>query len=108
DNGLVYKDYGQSMYFIAVGGATLLGITIFNLVRSLWASRDPEFRNRVSYLLVGVSLLVISGAVWKIMPTQTWAIDHSGNLGNALILTYVLITFHSVSMPSVSRKGMEL
>jgi diguanylate cyclase (GGDEF)-like protein/putative nucleotidyltransferase with HDIG domain len=106
ENGIIHKDYWSSMYFISVGGITLLGIIIFLLVKSLRASKDAEQRNRLAYMLIGISLLVVSGAIWKIIPTQTWAIDHTGNLGNALVLTYVLTKYHLFDMKLVIRKGL--
>jgi hypothetical protein len=44
ENGVVYKDYGYSMYLIGVGGAILLAITVFNLIKGYRASKDVEQR----------------------------------------------------------------
>jgi diguanylate cyclase (GGDEF)-like protein/putative nucleotidyltransferase with HDIG domain len=106
ENGIVYKDYGASMFFIGAGGALLLGITMFLLLKTLMTTKDAEQRNRLVYLLIGISFLVVSGAIWKIIPTQTWAIDHTGNLCNALVLTYVIMKHRLFDMNLVVRKGL--
>ncbi|MFC2002312.1 hypothetical protein ACFLUZ_07445, partial [Chloroflexota bacterium] len=50
DSGIVYKDYGWTLLFIAPVGFSCLLTSVFFLVQTLRNSRDPDYRNRITFL----------------------------------------------------------
>jgi len=106
DSGALYKDYGYWLYVLTFGGAIFIGTAVFLLVKNFRAATDSEHRNRIAYLLVGISLLVVFGAVFEAVPTQIYAVDHIGHMGNALLLTYALLRYRLLDMTLVVRKGL--
>jgi diguanylate cyclase (GGDEF)-like protein/putative nucleotidyltransferase with HDIG domain len=102
----VYNDYGVWLYLLTLGGACFVGTAIFLLVKSYRTSRSAEHRNRIIYLLVGVSFLVIFGALFEILPQQKYALDHLGHLGNAMVITYAILRYRLFDIKLVIRKGL--
>ncbi len=105
-DGTLYSDYGPWLYVLTIGGACFMGTAVVFLIKSYRASSSPEHRNRIIYLLAGVSLLVIFGTLLEILPEQTYAVDHIGHLGNALILTYAILRYQLLDVKLVVRKGL--
>jgi len=105
DNGVVQKDYGQWIILISGGCAVFWSTVVFLLVKSFRESRNPDYRNRITYLLLGQGILMVFGAMWGFAPYKL-AIDHIGHLGNALVITYVLLRYKLLDFHVVVRKGM--
>ena len=104
--GPLYKDYGNWLYVLTAGGAVFTVAAIMLLVQGYRASTDPESRNRILYLLVGIGFLVVFGSVFEILPTQKYAVDHIGHLGNAVLITYSVLRYKLLDMKLVVRKGL--
>ncbi len=102
----VYNDYGPWLYLLTLGGACFIGTAIFYLIISYRKSRSPEHRNRIVYLLVGVSFLIVFGILFEILPQQKYALDHIGHLGNAVVITYAILRYKLFDIKLVVRKGL--
>jgi diguanylate cyclase (GGDEF)-like protein len=102
----VYNDYGPWLYLLTLGGACFIGTAIFLLVKSYRTSRSPDHRNRITYLIVGSSFLIIFGILFEILPQQKYALDHIGHLGNAILITYVILRYKLFDIKLVIRKGL--
>ena len=83
--------YGPWMLLMSLGGASLIGTSVFLLVKSYRASRNAEHRNRITYLLVGIGLLTVFGILYNILPPQEFAPDQIGHLGNAIVVTFAIL-----------------
>jgi diguanylate cyclase (GGDEF)-like protein/putative nucleotidyltransferase with HDIG domain len=106
ENGPLHKDYGHWLYILTAGGAMFMGTSIFLLIKTYRSSRDPEQKNRLSYLLAGISLLVVFGSVFEALPTQKFAVDHIGHLGNSLLIAYTIFKYRLLDMKLVIKKGL--
>jgi diguanylate cyclase (GGDEF)-like protein/putative nucleotidyltransferase with HDIG domain len=102
----VYNDYGPWLYLLTLGGACFIGTALFSLIKSYRKSRSPEHRNRILYLLIGVSFLIIFGVLFEILPQQKYALDHIGHLGNAVLITYAILRYKLFDIKLVVRKGL--
>ncbi len=102
----VYNDYGPWIYVMTGASAYLIGTAVFSLVKNYRASRSPEYRNRISYLLAGLGFLIVFGFFYMLLPQQEYALDHVGHLGNALILTYAVMRYQLLDVKLVIRRGL--
>ena len=88
------------------GGALFTGLSIFYLVQSCRASRNPQSRNKVLYLLIGGSLLVVSSLRIAISPIMEYPLEHIGLLCNALLITYVTLRHKLLDIKLALRNGL--
>jgi len=106
ENGIVHKDYGESLVGLSIGSLGFMIVAASLLVKSFRASNSPEHQNRIMYLLAGLACMVVFGIIWKVIPVQSYAVDHIGHLGNALIITYAIQRHQLLDMKLVVRKGL--
>jgi len=105
-NGIVYLDYGQSLYFLSFGNIALMFTSAFLLVKSYRESNNPDHINRIAYFLAGIIVMIAFSIAWRILPNQSYAIDHIGHLCNALLITYVILGHRLPDIKLVMRKGL--
>jgi diguanylate cyclase (GGDEF)-like protein/putative nucleotidyltransferase with HDIG domain len=98
--------YGQWLYLLIIGGAWFTGLPIFYLVQRYRASKDPQIRNRVTYLLIGVSLLAFFSARMAFPPFTKYPLEHLGHLSNALLISYAISGYKPLDVKLVMRKGL--
>lgn len=105
-NGVLVVDYGPWLYFMTLGGACFIGLAVYRLVKNYRGARDPQSRNRVLYLLTGLSVLVFFGILFEAQAAPRFPIDHIGHLGNALVITYAILRHQLLDAKLVVRKGL--
>jgi len=86
----------------------LASLGVYSLVQRLRIVTNPKERNKISYLIAAVVLLVVFGFI-SITPLSLagglpWG--HIGALFSACILTYAVMKHELVSMNSVLRRGL--
>jgi diguanylate cyclase (GGDEF)-like protein/putative nucleotidyltransferase with HDIG domain len=99
----IVRDYGAWMPLLLAGNAAFVGYAIYVLVRSFRSSTNPDHRNRIFYLLVGLGLLIIIGTVGEIINR---ALDHVGHLANAIVISYTVLRLELLDMKLVIRKSL--
>jgi diguanylate cyclase (GGDEF)-like protein/putative nucleotidyltransferase with HDIG domain len=105
-DGGVTPVYGSWIYLLGFL-LLILGITdIYFLVRRFRILADPEKRNQLVYLMLGVFFLsaFIGFSVTRF--GREFPIAHLGNLTNAGILSYVTIRHRLLDMKFVMRRGL--
>lgn len=102
----VYKYYGTIINSLTFGNGILMAITAILLIGGLQESTDPEERNRIAYLLAGLCLMFGLGIVWNIVPDKNFSLYHIGYLGNALLITYVLLKYRLLDIQLVMKKWL--
>jgi signal transduction histidine kinase len=85
--------------------AGLGGYSLWNRFRVL---TSPEERNKISYLIVAVSLLVVFGflGVTPIALAGGFPLSHIGGLISACVLAYAILKHELVSINYVLRRGL--
>jgi len=106
DGGGLSIDYGPWLYLMSIGGAWFTGLSVFYLVQRYRVLNDPLSRNRVIYLLMGVSLLVLFSLRSAIPPFPRYPYEHIGHLGNALVIGYTIMKHKLLDIKLVVRKGL--
>lgn len=104
----VGPSYGWWFILYVASWPILAGLGVHSLVKRLRIVTDPRERNKISYLIVAVGILVIFGFV-GISPLSLagglpWS--HVGALFSACILTYAVVKHELVSINSVLRRGL--
>jgi len=102
----IHVDYGPWVIVIA---GVMLAITskeIYNLVRKLKVSDNAEERNQIIYLFIGLGCLAIFGIITFRFSAEGTPVGHIGNLLNALILTYAIVTFRLLDIRVVFRRAI--
>ena len=67
------------------------------------SSTNPDHRNRIFYLIIGIALLVIIGSIGEVIDRT---LDHTGHLANAILITYAVLRFKLMDMKLVVRKSL--
>ncbi|MFH0913727.1 MAG: diguanylate cyclase [Chloroflexota bacterium] len=106
ENGLLRPDYGYWLPLLTFWGAAFVVTSVVLMLKSYFSSTDADHRNRIAYLLLGTVLLVFFGLLWEALPVQSYAVDHLGHLGNALVLSYALLRYRLPDVKLVMRKGL--
>ena len=104
----IAPSYGWWFILYVAPLVILAGLGVHSLVKRLRILTDPRERNKISYLIVAVGLLVIFGFV-GITPLSLagglpWS--HIGGLLSACILAYAIMKHELVSINSVLRRGL--
>jgi len=98
--------YGPWIYFMTLGGGLFTALSMLYLVQMYRSRNDPLSKNRAIYLLVGVFLLVAFSIRGAIPPFPKYPLEHIGHLGNALLITYVIMRYRMLDVKLVVRKGL--
>jgi len=103
--GTYYVKFGLGFYIIGPIAYCFLGAAIYWLVKEFRTVSDPFVRNRVGYLLIGISILAILTATNFIPSLARYPIDQMGNVINALLLGYAILKYKLLDINIVIRKG---
>ncbi|MFA5317128.1 MAG: diguanylate cyclase, partial [Dehalococcoidales bacterium] len=104
---LVVHQYAERVVsFLPVGNWLICGLVAFILIRSLKYTSDPEERNRLAYLLAGLGFMLGAGITWQFIPNNSFALEHIGQTGNALLILYTLLKYRLLDIQLVIRKWL--
>ncbi len=105
DNVLYVK---MSIFFMLSYLVTFVfvGFGVYYLVIKFRKSNDPLERNRVSYLIFGVIVLMVFNIGNFFDATSKYPIDHVGNVFYALIITYTIMRYQLLNIKFIFRKGL--
>ncbi len=105
-NGTLSIEYGPFLHLLTVIGAPFIVLSVFLLVRRYRSLKDPQSRNRVTYLLVGLGMLTGFSIRMAIPPFPQFPFEHIGHLGNALVISYAIMRYRLFDIKLVIRKGL--
>lgn len=103
--GLLPQDFGTWMVLIAGVPLIIIGYAVTLIVNSYRTSTDPEHRNRLKYFIFGLSLFIINGFVWLLVPSLYY-VDQVGQLINASLIVYVIISYRILDIELIIRKSI--
>ena len=103
--GGVQIEYGPALILYGIYWGIFPIWSIGILVQAYRRARDPAWRNRIRYPLIG-SGLVIAGAVTNgISALGQYPIDIAANLANALLLAYAIARYQLVDIALIARRA---
>jgi len=105
--GGINIDYGNWLFLIAGILMIITSKDIYHLIRKLKVSADAVERNQIIYLFLGLACLAVCGFIALLLPAAgRYPISHIGNLFNALILTYAIVTYRLLDIRVVFRRAI--
>ncbi|MFC1897521.1 histidine kinase, partial [Chloroflexota bacterium] len=105
-DGVVDPTYGWWIILYVLPFVTLVGLGVRSLVKRLRIVTDPRERNKISYLISAISLLVVFGFSGMTPLARELPVSHVGGLFSACILAYAVMKHELVSINSVLRRGL--
>ncbi len=105
-SGEIDLDWGPFLYIVIALGAIFFSLSVLTLVRKYRALADPEGRNRVVYLLVGLGIMMAFSVRMAIPPMPSFPLEHIGHLGNALVISYAVMKHKLLDVRLLIRKGL--
>ncbi|MFC1902128.1 diguanylate cyclase [Chloroflexota bacterium] len=107
-NGIVQKEYGEWYYFVTFCSLIFFSNAIYLLWKRHGNTTNPEERNRIDYLFLGMSFIITFGIILEMMPVQSFSIDHIGQTINAIVLTYIVIREQPADIRQTIKGGVIL
>ncbi|MDY6877714.1 MAG: ATP-binding protein [Chloroflexota bacterium] len=104
--GLYHVETGPAMSFIAAYDAFFLLLAMFYLLRRYREAKDPSHRNRVGYLVIGTSLVLMGGLSNSIPNVRMYPVDIVANIINAILIVYTILRYQLLDIILVVRKGL--
>jgi diguanylate cyclase (GGDEF)-like protein/putative nucleotidyltransferase with HDIG domain len=105
-DGVINVRYGALMYLLWGIGLPFFAASAYLLVRRYQALRDPLSRTRITYMLVGVSLVVVFLSRDLVPPLPKYPFDHIGQICNALLVGYAILRYQLFDIKWIMRKGV--
>jgi len=105
-DGKLYPEYGNGIFLMGLPLAVVTVRNIYFLQQRIRALDDPETRNQMVYLLLGVCVLTSFVLTTFIPWGSEVPISHFGNLLTACILTYATLRHRLLDMGVVFRRGL--
>jgi diguanylate cyclase (GGDEF)-like protein/putative nucleotidyltransferase with HDIG domain len=102
----VIPDLGWWLFLFVVPSLFLIGSLVWFLLRRRRVSVDPQESNRITYLLIGIFVVVIStfGALTTLGGRIPF--PQLGHLVNACILIYAVLRYRLLAVNFVMRRGL--
>jgi len=104
--GKINIEYGYWVYVLAYGGAIFTLLSVYRLIHKYRFSNDPLNRNRIMYLLIGVSFMIVFSLPILVVRSSTFAWDHIGHLGNGVMILYAITKYQLFDLKVVIRKSL--
>ncbi|MBI4284417.1 MAG: diguanylate cyclase [Chloroflexi bacterium] len=98
-NDIFQQQTGAAIYVPDLLAIVFAGMALFHIVTESRKATDPYARNKIYYLLVTVSILLLFLVLGFVPLLTRYALDIAGNLLNAVVASYVVL---STSLPDVT------
>jgi diguanylate cyclase (GGDEF)-like protein len=102
-NGL-HVQYGLLFFSISILVLLIASPDLYSLLIKVINTKDLEERNKLSYLLVGVSIMIIFGVSSFLPGGGKFPLAHIGNFALALILSFIFLKHKLVDIRFVTRR----
>jgi signal transduction histidine kinase len=103
---LFVPHFGPLLPVIGGPAYALLGYAGFLLLRAYTRTRTELEQNRISYLLLGLTL-VVAGTVANLNPAwRAYPIELLTNIANAFLIAYAIFRYQLLDIAGVIRKGL--
>jgi len=101
-----YLDEGPAMTFISMWGAVFLGLGVYQLLQRYAESKDPIYRDRIRYPLVGVFFIFMGYLFNQVPALRVYPLDHAANALNAVMLAYSILRYELIDLTPMLRQAM--
>ncbi|MCU0508006.1 MAG: GAF domain-containing protein [Anaerolineae bacterium] len=111
----VYLEPGFPMFLPNLGpGAYVLGVAVYafmlyalyHLVRARHVSTSSIERNRLTYLIIGVPVVILGSAANYLPQLRAYPIDTIANMINAALTAFAIVRYRLLDIQLVMQKGL--
>ncbi len=111
----VYHEPGQPLFVPVLGTVpVILGLAVWvymayalvHLIRGWRESTSPNERNRLTYLIIGVPLVILGSASNFIPVLRAYPIDAVANMANAALVAFAILRYRLLDIQLVLRRGL--
>lgn len=104
--GLIVFSFGPGMPFFGAYFLFFQFLAAYYLLRDFRRTTDFALRNRIKYILVGWTLIMVGGVTNVLPIAGALPFDIAANLVNALLITYAISRYHLLDLSLIVRKGL--
>lgn len=104
--GLIIFTFGPAMPLFGAYYLFFQFLAAYNLLHDFRRTTDFALRNRIKYILLGWSLIMVGGVTNVLPLAGTMPLDITANLANALLITYAISRYHLLDLSLIVRKGL--
>jgi two-component sensor histidine kinase len=111
----VYQEPDWPLYLPTVGDPAVLAGSIaylfllyalFHLIRAQARSTSAIERNRLTYLTIGIPIVIVGTAANYFPETRGYPVDIAAHVVNAFLTAYVILRYRLLDIQLVVRKGL--
>ena len=103
--GMYIPEFTTVVYILSPFGYFFWGLGVFNLIREYFRTESSFQKNRITYLLVG-STFVIVGTASNFTPLQDYPFDITLNLINAGLIAYAVLRYRLLDIRLFLLRGV--
>ena len=103
--GVLHFEFGYFIVLVALPGYFLIIFSLVELVKGYHNTRDANHRNRIRYLIIGLSLIVLSSSI-NFTPLAKYPLDLVSNGITALLIAYSILRHQLLDIRVVVRLGV--
>lgn len=104
--GLILFEFGPAMPLFGAYFLFFQFLAAYNLLHDYRQTTDFALRNRIKYILLGWTLIMVGGVTNVLPIAGTLPVDIAANLVNALLITYAISRYHLLDLSLIVRKGL--
>jgi putative nucleotidyltransferase with HDIG domain len=104
DNTLIYE-FNYGLYLVAGLGYYLIILSLADLIKGLRETDNPIQRNRLQYLVIGLSITILASIV-NFTPLGVYPIDIAANGLTAFLIAYSIMRYQLLEIRVVVRVGL--
>lgn len=103
--GQLQYELGQYFLVLATPAYSLVLLSLNDLIRGFYRTRDAQHRNRIRYLIIGLSITVI-GTLTNFTPIGRYPFDIAATGVTALLIAYAILRHQLLDIKVVVRLGL--
>jgi len=105
-NGIACYEIGPAMPFMGIYGYVYSGLGMYYLIRQYSRTLDRSYRNKIQYLVVGLSVTMLASFTNFVPEIGKYPIDIAASVINGLLIAYAILRYQLLDITLVIRKGL--
>jgi diguanylate cyclase (GGDEF)-like protein/putative nucleotidyltransferase with HDIG domain len=104
NNETISVYYSSILNSLIIINDIIMVLTFFLIVKVLKFAEEPEERNRTTYLLAGLSFMIVANGFKYFIQDYYYVLACIGYTGNAIVITYTMLKYRLLDIQVVMKK----